>query len=537
MVSEETTTSSVVGESDVTASCRRSICILLMTVSVGLMIGRILAIESGTRGPNGQRTPFLSANDRSRWCTVRALVDQGTYEIDKLVDGKDANWRTIDRVKHRGSDGIEHSYSSKPPLLPTLLAIPYYVIQKTTGATLGSDPLYVGRLILMLSNVLPMVLYFVLMACLVEKTGRTNWGRIFVLTACFFGTFLSTFAVTINNHLVAAISVLISIYVAWRIWYDKERSWWLYVVAGISSAFAVANELPALSFFCLLGAGLCWSSPRKMLLGFVPGAALVATCFFVTNYYAHQSWRPPYMHRSDGSVLGSWDLSEVTELNQSHLSVDLAEQLAELKNTMGSDTTVQVDEVDQRWVIVNSRAERELVIVRAENHLEIRDWDNWYDYEGTYWTNQNRKGVDRGEKSVMRYAFHMLVGHHGVLSLTPVWLVSLAGCLFGLRQKGKPLLALVVVVGTLTIVCVVFYMLRPQIDRNYGGVCCGFRWLFWLTPLWLLVMVPAADAMAKRCSTRILGVCFLGISIMSANATLNPWNHPWIYRYLKYLGW
>ena len=29
--------------------------------------------------------PFLSANDRSRWCTIRALVDDGTYAIDQIV--------------------------------------------------------------------------------------------------------------------------------------------------------------------------------------------------------------------------------------------------------------------------------------------------------------------------------------------------------------------------------------------------------------------------------------------------------------------
>ena len=29
--------------------------------------------------------PFLSANDRSRWMTIRSLVEHGTYEIDEIV--------------------------------------------------------------------------------------------------------------------------------------------------------------------------------------------------------------------------------------------------------------------------------------------------------------------------------------------------------------------------------------------------------------------------------------------------------------------
>ena len=62
--------------------------------------------------------PFLSSNDRSRWLTVRALVEQGTYEIDALIGLP--NWDSIDKVQHRGRDDQLHLYSSKPPLLSTL---------------------------------------------------------------------------------------------------------------------------------------------------------------------------------------------------------------------------------------------------------------------------------------------------------------------------------------------------------------------------------------------------------------------------------
>ena len=42
-------------------------------------------------GPDGAprlrslQRPFLSGNDRSRWCTVRALVEHCTYAIDDVV--------------------------------------------------------------------------------------------------------------------------------------------------------------------------------------------------------------------------------------------------------------------------------------------------------------------------------------------------------------------------------------------------------------------------------------------------------------------
>ena len=71
-------------------------------------------------------TPFFSANDRSRWSMISALVDEGTYVIDRVRERP--GWKTIDMVRHVGRDGQPHYYSSKPTLLPTLLAAEYCVI-------------------------------------------------------------------------------------------------------------------------------------------------------------------------------------------------------------------------------------------------------------------------------------------------------------------------------------------------------------------------------------------------------------------------
>src|SRR5688500_5896485 len=82
--------------------------------------------------------PFLSANDRSRWMTIRSLVEHGTYEIDEIVG--QPTWDTIDMVQHRGRDGELHLYSSKPPLLATLLAGEYWLIIRLTGPKVGAHP-------------------------------------------------------------------------------------------------------------------------------------------------------------------------------------------------------------------------------------------------------------------------------------------------------------------------------------------------------------------------------------------------------------
>ena len=157
--------------------------------------------------------------------TIRSLVEHGTYEIDAIVG--QPTWDTIDMVQHRGRDGELHLYSSKPPLLATMLAGEYWVIHRLTGWTLGEQPYEVGRLMLFTVNILPLVLMYFLLARLVERFGTTDWGRVFVMAVATLGTLLTTFAVVLNNHIVAAVSAAIALYAFVRIYCDGERRWWL----------------------------------------------------------------------------------------------------------------------------------------------------------------------------------------------------------------------------------------------------------------------------------------------------------------------
>ena len=90
------------------------------------------------------------------------------------------------------------------------------------------------------------------------------------------------------------------------------------------------------------------------------------------------------------------------------------------------------------------------------------------------------------------YAFNFLVGHHGLFSLTPVWLLALFGMV--LRVTGPPAaLRLHRLTPLVLAVVVAFYIWRTN---NYGGWSSGPRWLFWLTPLLLFALVPAADRLS-----------------------------------------
>jgi hypothetical protein len=162
---------------------------------------------------------------------------------------------------------------------------------------------------------------------------------------------------------------------------------------------------------------------------------------------------------------------------------------------------------------------------------------DWYSYPGSHWT--NRTGIDIGEVSRATYALHVLVGHHGVFSLTPVWLLSVAGMLAWLVRGDGVRRQLAVIALAVTVICLVFYLgMRPQTDRNYGGMTSGFRWMFWCAPLWLIVMLPAADRLARSTAGMAFAALLLTFSVLSASyPTWNPFTQPWIYNWMESTGW
>jgi hypothetical protein len=467
---------------------RHAIYLVLAVLSLGSIVGRILAVNSVDMirleaqlkkegRPQWQKQrPFLSSNDRSRWCTVRALVEHGTYAIDRVV--AEPNWDTIDAVKH---DGYGHEaplpyegklYSSKPPLFATLMAGPYWVLHRVTGHTLGTHPYELGRTLVILFNVVPLAYFYWLMARLIERFARSDWAAVLAMAATTWGTFLGTFAVVINNHLPAAVCAAAALEAAVRIGFDGDRRPRRFYLAGFAAALAATFDLPALAMLALLAVVLWRIAPRETLRGFVPAVVVVAAAFFGTNYISHSTPIPPYAHRQPG--------------------------------------------------------------------------DNWYSYQfirdgkvrDSYWNNrESRSPIDQGEPSPAVYALHVLVGHHGIFSLTPVWLLSVAGLLLAARSSDPRLRRLAGCIALVSVVCLAFYLSRPVGDRNYSGMSSGFRWVFWLAPPWIIALVPAADALARSRLGRGLGYTLLGLSTLSAAyPTWNPWTHPWLLNLLQHVG-
>jgi hypothetical protein len=132
----------------------------------------------------------------------------------------------------------------------------------------------------------------------------------------------------------------------------------------------------------------------------------------------------------------------------------------------------------------------------------------------------------------------MTVGHHGIFSLTPIWLLMPLGLVIGVQRGSWEHRGLWAAIVVASVVCSLFYLARPEIDRNYGGVSVCFRWLLWFAPLWLLAMAPMLQKLAGSAVCRATVYGLLSLSVFSmATALSSPWQSPWLYRFWLFLGW
>lgn len=518
---------------DPTANLRRSVYLLMTAAAVAIAAAKTVGAENVVEpsrykapAPDGyglepdrkwpgsrpEPSPTFSSNDRSRWATVKALVENGTYVIGQREDDPDSPpktsadyvayaaerkksapttpvgkrdtgivfdpaYATLDKVMNPDTGQF---FSSKPPLMPTVFAGGYWALNRACGWHIDRDRWLVVPTLLLLANVLPFAAYLVLLSRLIDATGRTDFGRLLAFAAACFGTFLITFSATMNNHTPAAFAVLFAVYPLLRAMAenrDMEPGEWL--CCGFFAGLAATLELPAAAFLAGIGLPLLIARPKRTLLYFVPMALIPLVADRALNFVALGELSPAY-------------------------------------EKFGGP---------------------------------------WYEYEGSHWLklklppdHPSRKGIDFADESKDVYGFHLLFGHHGWFSLTPVWFLAALGLvalgvrsaadLKGLRRgRGSPWTPALFAGMTLAVSAVVigFYIVKTN---NYGGNTSGPRWLFWLTPLWLLAIPSAADRLAASRGGRGLCAVLLAFSVFSAfYPAWNPWRPPWIQQLLEFKGW
>jgi hypothetical protein len=425
---------------------------------------------------------MLGANDRSRWNTVRALLEEGSYSIGQRnpADATSKNpagdtgpvfeddWKTIDKVL---DPQTQRYYSSKPPWLATLVAGECWLLRRVFGWEISDPCSPLFGFVLLTFNWLPFLVYMLALAAWAREEGWSAWSSTYLLLAGGMGTFASSFAVTLNNHLPATCAVAVALLFLRRaIEHGDPRVSADLLVAGFFAGCAASFELPALSFVVAgLIAAIYFRGFSRGIL-YVFGAAIPAAGFLLTNYAALGRLTPIY---------------------------------AEFGGP-------------------------------------------WYQYAGGYWDPADpiRQGIDWADEAKWVYCFHLLLGHHGLFSLTPVLILGAVGALIGVASlssvgkdsMGRPALTWLawICLGTLTIV-VSFYVWRTN---NYGGKTVGPRWLIWLSPMLLLCMRPVLDRPRSARWSSWLILALLTVSVVSANYSVaNPWVDPWLLDWLTANNW
>jgi hypothetical protein len=499
------------------AALRRSFYLLLTTVSVGIAAAKIVGAEnvfepSRYRPPSEKSygadrdadyipervwpksrpepTPTFSSNDKSRWATIRALVDEGTYVVGRRANFQDKegpwedtgiiflpDYQSLDKVMNPETGEF---YSSKPPLMPTVLAGEYWLLKRILGWSIDRDRWYVMCTILLTVNVLPLVVYLILLSRLIDDYAASDFSRLLVFTTACCGTFLTTFSHTLNNHVPAAYCALFAVYpLLKKGGTPATESAGKLLTSGFFAGLTAALDLPAAALLAGLFVPLLAARPGKTLAYFLPAALVPVAALFACNYAALGRLLPAY-----GEFGGPW-----------------------------------------------------------------------YNYPGSHWARlgtPQAKGIDFADEPKHVYALHMLFGHHGWFSLTPVWLLGAAGLGWLAWQAGPRVKELVAtrkagaggvwdlpLFGAMTlavsVVVCAFYVWRTN---NYGGFTSGPRWLFWLTPLWLLGTLPAADRVGIWRAGRLTAAVLLGLSVLSVfYPAWNPWRPPWILQLSELHGW
>ncbi len=372
-----------------TAQLRRWVYWMMILIAFSINCGRILSVQrvfepafhrDADMRSNRKTWPatlpddnaMFGSNDRARWATIRSLVHDGTYVIgtrdltlsavalfgetdpikavviyqagaDFRTDVsnplshrgiiftpglKEHGWATIDRVMNPQT--LEF-YSSKPPLLSTLLAGIYWILFHVFGMSLIDNPIVVVRTMLFLVNGLPFAGYLWLLTQIAERWGKTDWGKLYIVAAGAFATIVSPFLITLSNHTFGTFSVMLAWWSVLCVWdrmllpspgtpgqgpgVTAEHSataftaltpglspgvpgegskppWPHFVSAGFFASFAATNEMPALSFVVAMFVLLVWWFPVRTLLLFLPAALIPAVAFFTTNYIAIGQLQP-----------------------------------------------------------------------------------------------------------------------------------------------------------------------------------------------------------------------------------------------------
>jgi hypothetical protein len=462
----------------------------------------------------------MSPNDNARWNTAWSLVEWGTYEI---FDTKEAAEKAKKPLQLGTIDKVMidgRTYASKPPLLPTLIAGWWFVIRPIVGPvdTDGSEP--------------------------VDREDGTIKGS--------FQIYSKT---TIFVFQILPYALVLWLFGRFLEEENIDGPGWLFSMLFAGFGTPAAGYLATLNNHTI---GFCFVACTVWLLRRIAWQG------------RHEAWR----FVAIGLCAG---MSAACEIPAALL-------------TLYALALVLVAAPSRTLTLMVPALAVVTAAVFATNWLATGDLKpaymrkELYQYVGSYWVDP--KSMSRIDALNFHpephwlYFLHLTVGHHGLFSLTPVWLLTgwlglgRLAALFSPTASERPAAPSTTVgapstrasapadtvlvactdpafavgrigpvIGDLALAALAmslinfgyFQFLNDQ--RNYGGFCHGPRWLMWPGGLWLF-LVPAAWRIAARSAfgRRLAGAALVISMLSTADTWYNPWTRSWLHRIFVWFG-
>jgi hypothetical protein len=522
----------------------------------------IAAAAAIALGQTLRQPALMTANDISRWCTVWSLLERGSYIIDECPWHTDTQDKVFTSSRWSGGlEGDRHYYSSKPALYSTLIAGMLYPARRLSGVPLHE---------------------VVLQERAERETQKPDPDN-----PAKFTRVLEKPKEPVKWH--AYVFYFKPMLIVWNV---VPFAVFLILFARVLDRYAV-NDWSW--FFGLLAASFgTYLLPFTQTLNNHTVAAFSA---FFALYQFLRIW--------DEGELSGWrfacagffaGFAAANELPALALPALLV--LLLLPRHFGRTALFFIPAA----VLPVAGLAGAQYVEFGEFKLPYESFGSEdYLYEGSLWkTPLELDFFNQQPEPYGVYLFHMTFGHHGIFSLTPIFLFSVWGALrllagggrflkvwcvltlaaiaglvgyyfydpavwasggamnqylwvfwsipalvallalvsalTVLRRGGEPMAAVAWITAVLTVLLLAFYTWTPK-ARNYGGSTQGLRWLFWLIPFWLLLLHKGVEAGQSRGMVRRLALLALAISAVSVGyAMRNPWSHPWILDGLEHLN-
>jgi hypothetical protein len=378
------------------------------------------------------RHGVAEVNPASRYATIDSLVHRGTYVID---DSRYVS--TIDKIMYRG-----HYLSSKPPVLPTLMAAPYWVWVHVTGRTFDTSERATLLFLHAVGVGVPHILLMIYVYLFLAQWGLSPGARAGAFLAFALSYLGLGYTTTLNNHTVAALTLTAAFYHGYRAPQGPQAGRGHWISAGLWAGLSPTLELWSALFCVGLTVLLCRRDWRRTVTLFIPASLPWLVLHLGLTYLILDSFRPSYM--------------------------------------------------------------------RPDLYL----------YPGAYWLHM--VGIDAVREPKPIYLFHMLLGHHGLFSMTPVFFLAMWGAWYRARRSREETWNVLAILLSL-IACVALLTMKT---RNYGGMCMGMRWLLFAMPLLFLFVGDWLDHVKHRAWIGLAALLVL-IGSYHVTGTLREENRVW----------